>query len=148
MKGLVDTHGWAIMCVYAQAPVCYTLGLFATKGLPELVVSGLPPETGQSILNTLASRLVTGELKLDSTKDYADVFEGFPARFRPLPPETAELLNLAQAFAPAGYVAPAWQLLWPGTDGRFPGDTDCSTLAHTAQEVGRLLARDDESSKS
>lgn len=53
-------HGWAVQYVESQsAPYAYTVGLHE-RGLPELLVTGLPPQPAARLLNTVAAYLMDG----------------------------------------------------------------------------------------
>ena len=60
MRSIIDTHGWAVQYVESEhRPFAYTVGLHE-RGLPELLVTGLPPSRAVEILNTVAAYLVDG----------------------------------------------------------------------------------------
>jgi hypothetical protein len=53
-------RGWALMYVEVRNPYAYTIGLHE-RGLPELLVAGLDPESTTRLLNAVAERTVRGE---------------------------------------------------------------------------------------
>lgn len=60
IRETVDKHGWAAQYVESdRAPFAYTVGLHA-RVLPELLVTGLPPQPTVRLLNTVAEYLLAG----------------------------------------------------------------------------------------
>jgi Domain of unknown function (DUF4262) len=56
----VQQHGWVVQYVESErTPFAYTIGLHQ-RGLPELMVTGLPPERATLVLNSVAQYLVEG----------------------------------------------------------------------------------------
>jgi hypothetical protein len=57
---LVVKHGWAVQFVESdRTPYAYTVGLHE-RGLPELLVTGLPPQSAVWLLNSVAAYLLGG----------------------------------------------------------------------------------------
>ena len=122
LQAIISKHGWAVQSVLTDVPVSYTVGLTATHGLPEIVLTGIGPEDAQGILNMAARRLVSKELTLVEGQKYSQFLESFPVQFRPVPPSEAKLLRLAALFAPEQRPVSAWQMIWPDSQGNFSGD--------------------------
>ena len=60
LRQTVDTHGWAVQFVESERrPFAYTIGLHS-RGLPELLVTGMSPERATLTLNSVADYLVNG----------------------------------------------------------------------------------------
>jgi hypothetical protein len=60
IREMVAKHGWAVQFVESErAPYAYTVGLHE-RGLPELLVTGLPPQSAARLLNSVAAYLVDG----------------------------------------------------------------------------------------
>lgn len=60
VRATVDEHGWAVQYVESErAPYAYTIGLHE-HGLPELLVTGLPPHQTARLLNGVAAYLLDG----------------------------------------------------------------------------------------
>ena len=56
----VEKEGWVVQFVESdRAPYAYTVGLHE-RGLPELLVTGLPPQSAARLLNSVAEYLVGG----------------------------------------------------------------------------------------
>jgi hypothetical protein len=122
LAGIVKEHGWAIQAVHAHTLCAYTVGL-SLKNLPEVLMMGVDQDTAVSLLNSVARGLCAGTLTLEEGRDYAEVFESFPARFRKIPASQAHAsLRMASVFCPPEQPLEAWQLLWPDPQGHFPGD--------------------------
>lgn len=122
VRGMVSEHGWMVQTVMSNPPYAYTVGLSADDAYPEIVTMGLDPDTSQGVLNGLARKLLDGQIVLEEAKDYNEIFEQFPARFRKLSSEDSLVfLKVAQAFNNRNTLQ-AWQLLWPDPQGKFPGE--------------------------
>lgn len=141
LRALVDKHGWAVQGVGADVEAgvpgfAYTVGL-AKKGLPELIVLGLPMDAAQPILNTLARRMVDGE----SFEDGSDIIEAanLPLRLQTL--EGAHLRNWVRfADLMNGEPVGVRQLVWPDRDGRFPTDPGVDGRMAAMQDLGLYRA--------
>ena len=111
---LVQRNGWVVQFVTDRTPFAYTIGLHP-RGLPELLVTGMPPQRARHVLNSVAEYLVDGG--------------------KPLPGERILigdelLLDVVQVqhpdahlkFAAAFYGADlrALQLVWPDDQGHRP----------------------------
>ncbi|WP_304109400.1 DUF4262 domain-containing protein [Mycolicibacterium bacteremicum] len=57
LHGKVTRNGWAVQYVETDPPFAYTIGL-SDAGLPELLITGLPPERSLLLLNTTAHYMV------------------------------------------------------------------------------------------
>jgi hypothetical protein len=57
LRTTVTQHRWAIQYVEGDRPFGYTIGLHP-KGLPELLITGLPPNTSARLINSIAHQMV------------------------------------------------------------------------------------------
>lgn len=58
LRPIIASHGWAVQFVEGERrPFAYTIGLHA-KGLPELLITGLPALTSARLLNSIAHDMV------------------------------------------------------------------------------------------
>lgn len=116
LRRALDEHGWLV--VDGPDGAASTVGL-TTRGLPELVVLGLPAEVGGALLHDLAERLLHGDLADVEVADGEPVDGLLDGR----PPV---LLTVRQDLpSPAAGVfgtARLRQLVWPDRDGRMPWD--------------------------
>lgn len=116
---LIAEHGWMVQGVFptkydTEAPFAYTVGL-TVAGLPELVISGLPADLAQQLLNSaakasLGTRLHPGQI--------LDNIASVPFRIVEAP---TAAVNMARHLYPGREVR-ALQLVWPDKDGNYPGD--------------------------
>lgn len=136
VKAVVAEHGWAVQGVGSEPSVAYTVGL-AKKSVPEIMLMGLPMEVAHAILNTVARQLTGGTLSLKEGVNIDGVFEGFPAQFRELTFVESDR-HMPVACIVAGYTVPAWQLLWPDENGRFPGDPGVAQEFVEMQDLAEL----------
>jgi hypothetical protein len=110
----VKENGWTAQFIQGPMPFAYTIGLHE-RGLPELLVTGMPPERANLVLDTVAKYLVRGG--------------------RPVPGERmligGELLlefvqvqhpvaHLKFAYSIYGPGLRALQLVWPDEEGHLP----------------------------
>jgi hypothetical protein len=64
LRRIVRRRGWAIQFIESeQQPFAYTIGLHE-KGLPELLLTGLPPETSARLLNSIVAQIVNNSTLL------------------------------------------------------------------------------------
>jgi hypothetical protein len=96
----------------------YTIGLFERRGHPEILVSGLPPDTAQGILNSCAGQVGSGLDARDGSLDPL-ALSNFPCAFRPIP--VIDDNHFAWGIRHYGHRAfEAIQLVWSDADGRLP----------------------------
>jgi hypothetical protein len=130
----VSEHGWAISGRHgdeAAPPWAYSVGLWLSCQVPELVLCGLPVEQGAAIINAIGARLADGaDLGPDDVLD--DICPA-PLTLRPVEPgwRSAGLLPVSDTFY--GMVRPPYlQVVWSDGNGRFPGEAnfepDCESL--------------------
>jgi hypothetical protein len=121
IEGVIATYGWNVIGVFGddetgEPTFSYTVGL-ADKGLPELFMSGLPPEMAHGLLNDVATRLVNGE-KLQTHTPVDKVLQGYDVVLvEAKPAKAAKFTTIALARNPGCKV---WQVGWPDKDGNFP----------------------------
>jgi hypothetical protein len=128
IQSRIDSGGWFVMASAVDTPfdgaapyvpIAYTVGLMA-KGLPELVVYGLPNSTACSILNEAAELLIKDELKLDVPNL---VLSNHPLMFKQVEQDLIEgVFGLVRRFSTDGTTAKLWQLVWADAQDLFPWD--------------------------
>lgn len=123
----VREFGWAVQGVLDDdAPFAYTVGL-ASRDLPELWIGGMPHRQAQALLNDLASVAVDEGGYVDGAEVRGRADWSVPLRLRgPVSPDAAQV-GVARALQPGRDVT-VFQVLWPDTDGRYPGDDGYNTL--------------------
>lgn len=118
IRRLVDEQGLVVQYVEDdRRPFAYTIGLHR-RGLPELLVTGLPPKHARWLLNTFAKRI--SERRPQPGERYS-----LPARTR------VELVavghpdaHMTMAIAIEGRDISALQLVWADDLGRWPWAPD------------------------
>lgn len=121
LRAKIDAYGWAVRNVSDSDPakcLSYTVGLTA-HGHPEVVMTGLPPETGTAFLN-IVGEIVVREggrfLAGEATTELAD------GRALPVLP-VLDKTDLTAVDAIYGDV-PALQIVWTDSAGRLPWEPD------------------------
>jgi hypothetical protein len=115
LREKILAHGWAVQYVeIPKRPFAYTIGLH-DRGLPELLVTGLPPREALWLLNTFAKRTLVG------LRPAAGERVSLPAGTR------LELVDvehpdahMGMAIALQGLDVDAVQLVWADDRGRWP----------------------------
>lgn len=138
VDALVKVHGWMAQAVFPTEAdptgpfFTYTVGLH-DRGHPEFIICGLDHETAHHVLRELAVRVISGETF--KAGRYGDVLAGdYEVELRPVPRTTVDnLLRVAQAHAKAD--VEAFQVFWPGDDGKLP--PDCEQKYIDMQELER-----------
>lgn len=147
----VEEHGWAVTGRHgdeAAPPWAYSVGMWVSCQLPELVLCGLPVAEGAAVINAIGAR-ASGGARLAA----GDVLDGAvlgavpgPAGLALRPVEQSwrasdGLLGISNAFY--GMVRPPYlQVVWSDRDGRFPGEPGCRPGLDRRQPL-LWLPRDD-----
>jgi hypothetical protein len=147
----VGEHGWAITGRHgdeAAPPWAYSVGMWVSHQVPELVLCGLPVENAAAIINAVGARIADGarigpgdmldeaclsEMLAPFHRTESREAQGCvppegnrPAALalRPVEPSwrtTDGLLGISNAFY--GMVRPPYlQVVWPDRSGKFPWD--------------------------
>lgn len=119
VRDVIASSRWAVQAVEADVPFAYTVGL-AQRGLPELVIAGLPPKLCMRFLNRLAEQMVDEGLRLEEGAKLDKVAQDLPVKVHEVDHDVArEVLRVAWAlYGPVK----AWQLFWPDSKGLFEGE--------------------------
>ena len=102
----------------------YSTGLTKTLGVPELIVVGLSPELGHSIVNNYRDRVKAGEV-FTNKEFYSDFLEGFDVTFDSVSDENKKEFLLSSVWFYEEEFE-AIQLIFPTTTGVWPWDPDAS----------------------
>jgi len=121
----VGEHGWAVSGRHGDraAPSwAYSVGMWVSCQVPELVLCGLPVENGAAIINAIGARVADGAEYCAG--DLLDDICPAPLTLRPVEQSwrtTNGLLGISNAFY--GMVRPPYlQVVWSDRNGRFPWD--------------------------
>lgn len=139
LRSVIDEHGWAVQAVGAGPDThqfAYTVGLHE-KGLPEILLIGLPYLTSHSILNAAAKKLIASGRPRDGQVDL-DLLVNYPAVYRDVPSAAAGEVHTCIARAMYGDGVEVVQLVWPDVDGKFPWDPECD--GPTAESQSAVVA--------
>jgi hypothetical protein len=120
---IIEQEGWLIQGVFPVEEdgdfFSYTVGL-TTKGLPELIVFGWPPEVAGVVLNDIARAAVAGTIKLAHGEVLTDFLDhGYKLTLCAVK-DTREHLTVANRFYGIDGPVRAVQLVWPDAEHRFP----------------------------
>lgn len=129
--------GWMVQGVFTgpnTPDFAYTVGL-AAKGLPELIIFGLPQEVAMNVLNALARKLVSRESVLVGTP-INEVFEGCACMLI-----EADRENTDEYMYQAKYRYPDYQALqvfWPDDKHHWPWE-EAYNKAYPQPQLRRVL---------
>ena len=125
LESIIHRSGWAVQGVFPteESPgphFCYSIGLH-DKGLPELLVFGLPLNIGQALINDVARMLMARQQESQALPLGKNSLENWPTPFILLEAEAA----LAEPYATGARrrsqgKASYLQVCWPDKAGRFP----------------------------
>jgi hypothetical protein len=137
---LIDTVGWAVMNIVPTeddpaSPFSYTVGLTA-YGHPELLVAGLDPAVGQTLLNYLARRVYDRAERFTHGQRIGDLLDGYDAVIVEGPATKA--LHPGAAFSRYGTDrVRLQQIVWPDPHGLFPWEPGYEFDADVQLVIGR-----------
>lgn len=119
MQSLIEEYGWAVQGVFPTTEFdvwfAYTVGL-TSRGLPELLISGIPGEQVQPLLNRAA------EMHCEKPFSIGDEVTGIAIDGVLMRVIDAPLAEIGMAVEMYPTMRPdAIQLVWPDTDGVYPG---------------------------
>ncbi len=108
LRRAMRDHGWAVQFVeHDKRPLAYTVGLHS-RGLPELLITGLNPRVSTRVLNSIAHMIVDDRFLMEVVEvDHPEV-------------------HLKFAVEMCGPDLRALQLVWADNWGRFPWEAGWS----------------------
>jgi hypothetical protein len=116
----IGEFGWQTWSVFANETAdnfAYTVGVFDTLGLPELITVGLPVETGAQSLNRAVAFMRKG---VDLSKGrFRDIVGKVEVEFLPIDPKWLHHLMLRTDWYYEGTDVPVLQLVFPDLENRF-----------------------------
>lgn len=118
LRTIIRKRRWAIQFVESERqPFAYTIGLHA-KGLPELLVTGLNPQTSKRLLNSMAHDVVDCGTVLNSAMHIDFNSEFYLEVVEVEHPD----IHLKSAIGLYGPEVRAHQLVWTDDARRWPWD--------------------------
>jgi hypothetical protein len=118
LRATIDDHGWAVQFVESEKrPFAYTVGLHH-RDLPELLITGLPPDTSARVLNSIAHMVVDDGTVLAPAM-HIDYQDRFLIDVVEVEHPDVHLKYAVRMFGPR---VRALQLVWADERGRWPWD--------------------------
>ncbi|MGF6641875.1 DUF4262 domain-containing protein [Paraburkholderia sp. MM6662-R1] len=138
---LIASHGHAVQGVFdpdgKKAAYGYTIGN-VLQGLPELLVSGLPPDIMMPILNDTVALMRAGTLKVTDHARTSDIAQGYDTAFRLVDlSRVDDEINLLKVWCRLHEIElpPVYQLVWPDAQNRFPWEPGFTEKMRAMQPV-------------
>ncbi len=135
----VQRCGWHITGITADPaaglpPYAFSVGLYYTFEVPELVVVGLPLSESGTLINVMGAKQQSGTRFICETPR-ADLLAGRSVLLRPVAPRHyREHLGYAVWFyRDLPRVFPCWQVVWSDAHGRFPWHDDVDPAVRAVQ---------------
>ncbi|GIF75811.1 DUF4262 domain-containing protein [Asanoa siamensis] len=133
----VSKHGWCVLRVPGTVEFAYTIGLWHSYQMPEMVMFGLAGDHMQHWLNAAVDRLREIGWPAASVP-FTGVIEGHETMLRPVDESWRDaLFGTANRFY-RGWSVPVWQLVWPDAAGRWPWNDEATVSSRTRQAFGWL----------
>lgn len=127
--------GWSAIGVMPDGdgsyPFTYTVGLTETRDHAELIVWGLNPGLAHGVLGCAIELIDAGAALADGDR-YEGVLAGYDVLVRDVADPESRPLNLARGYN-GGRPVKAVQILWPDSQGRFPGEPGCEESCEASQ---------------
>jgi hypothetical protein len=124
------TEGYHLKKVPAECgcvpPYAYTVGLYQTVRVPELMTFGLPMHISKHVLHSIAAKAVVEEIFLEDGIEVDGILQSFPVKIRKVSKAFVERYTplIAEYY---DNEVPAFQVLWTDTKGKFPGQKGFET---------------------
>jgi hypothetical protein len=143
---IIEKFGWAVVHVVPTeddppdtVPFAYTVGLTG-YGFPELIIAGLPPETGHVLLNEMAGRVCDESLLLRHGHRIRGLIDGQDVWV--VGGDITEALFPGAALMRYGDGrVRLLQLTWPDAADRFPWQNGYDSTDYPQPTIGGLLVR-------
>lgn len=103
----------------------YSVGVYARTGAPEVIVIGVRPKLGHSMVNEYCRQVDAG-MRHESSMQYADYLEGFNVYVEPAQAGLASVYMLGCNRYYKGASYPVVQLVYPTTEGIWPWEEGAS----------------------
>jgi hypothetical protein len=122
--GHIAEHGWSVIGIEeedGEPPYSFSVGLYHTLGVPELLIVGQKPENAQGLINN-AGELMRAGRRFRTNRRTTGILEGYPAVFVAVDPRYYLGYLGCGRWLYRGDEFPILQLVWPDREGRFPWD--------------------------
>ncbi len=137
----VEDYGWHISGIKADEqqgtpPYAFSVGLYYTFEVPELLVVGLPLPQSAALINTIGELEKAGRRFICETPR-SDLMPGRSVMMRPVAARhfRAELGFAVWFYGALPRVFPCWQVIWSDTGGRFPWDAQVDPAVRRVQTL-------------
>lgn len=134
----IEEYGWHVVKVMEDDSgpgFCYSIGLYETFGLPEIIIIGLPPDLAHDLINIIGEDLREGKTYI-SDKYYSDIIEGHDCYMLEV---NRSLYKDYFGYGIWYYEEqqfPALQCIYPSTDNIYPWDWDEEEREHQQPVLG------------
>ncbi len=109
LRATIQDHGWAVQYVESdKRPLAYTVGLHS-RGLPELLMTGLPANVSCRVLNSIAHMIVDDGVELAPPAMHIDYEDRFLIEVAQVEHPDIHMRFAVELF---GRDFPALQLVW------------------------------------
>ncbi len=112
----------------------YSIGLYQTFGQPEVIIFGLEPNVGITIINDISSKMKEGK-KVEDWHEYDDFLEGYSVCFRQFDERFYRNYLGYALWYYQGTEFPVLQCVWPDSQHRYPWHPDYPSALHARQPV-------------
>jgi hypothetical protein len=139
IRAVIVSHGFAVIGGCAgfrpdRLIVSHTVGM-TQRGLPELVISGIPQDWAHAVLTEFIAHIPEGEV-IPPDEDAILVerlSSGYPGMARPLPKHEANVSLTPWARDYYGREVDVWQMVIPDRERRWPWDPRCKASFRMTQ---------------
>jgi Domain of unknown function (DUF4262) len=135
----IREHGCSVVSIPGEAnepPYVFSVGLFANYDHPELIMFGMRPEDGHSIINDVRDYAATGHKFADGDISGDFLENGYRLAFWQVPfMAYPEYLGTAIWFYRKWGPFPCLQIIWEDRNRRFPWEAECSTRVKAGQPL-------------
>jgi hypothetical protein len=139
--GHVEDYGWHIAGIKADEqqetpPYAFSVGMYYTYEVPELLVVGLPLQQSAPLINAMGELVKAGKRFICETPR-SDVMPGRSLLMRPVAPRhyRAELGYAVWFYGALPRIFPCWQVIWSDPAGRFPWDAQADPQMRQIQRL-------------
>ena len=134
----IEQYGCHVTSVFdpdqSEPSFSYSIGLTKTLAVPEVIVVGVRPDLGHSLVNLYMDRSRSGESFVPGIP-YVGFLSGFPVYFRPVLEEHRKTYMLSATWLYGGTDYQALQIVYPTTDGIWSWDTAASVCFRNNQPL-------------